>query len=231
MLAKFPISPRQAALWAAIGQGLALLSLIGSLVIFSLHFLAHMGLQSLMVTVSQIVIPGALCAFFFFLYQANGDIPSRFAFRIAGWLAGAGILLMWAIALWQTYQAQTMRIQHGMLPRSPWAQFLSLGAFSSLALIVFLFAAARESASPGSRGVLHIAAIVVVIVGVIGLPMELYRFPSLIAAIISTRQPIDGVLRPAWSCFGVTCRLISNLTELLFLALFSLKAMSSGDAT
>jgi hypothetical protein len=216
---------------------LTLVDLIGSLIIFSMPFLAHMGLQSLIVIASQIVIAGALCAFFFFLYQANGDIPSRFEFRIAGRVAGGGLLLLWAIGLWQAYGTYTrqhaMPISRGFLPAPFGLQFLSLGAFAGIALIVFLFAAARESANPGSRGVLHIAAIVTLVIGVIGLPMELYRFPSLIIAIISAgmRQPIDGVLRPAWSCFGAISGLIGSLTQLLFLAVFSLKAMSSGDAT
>ena len=201
MLAKLPISARQAALWAAIGKGLTLLNLTGSLIIFSMPFLAHMGPEPLIVIASQIVIAGAFCAFFFFMYQANGDIPSRFEFRIAGRLAGGGLLLLWVIGLWQAYRMYTVQhvlpIPRGFLPAPLGTQFLSLGAFAGIALIVFLFAAARESANPGSRGVLHIAAMIVLVIGVIGLPMELYRFPLFLA-----RSSARGRASRSTACSG-----------------------------
>ena len=230
---RFRVPAREAAFWAAIGEILSLLSLIGNLFIFRGPAFGYTGLESRIISAPPIMIGAALAAFFFFLYQANGDIPSRTGFRIAARLAGGGMLLGWAIAFRQMYQSYARRGTLGSSPGLSGMQIVSLGMLFGLALVVFLFTAARESAHPGTGRSLRITALVALILGVLGLSMSLYRFPVLIVATIGAgmRQPIEGWLRPAWSCFNSFCGIISQITLLLLLLAMSQRPLTDDPST
>ena len=88
----FDVTPRQAALWAAVGECLFLASLIGSWFIYSRPALAVIGIDYRIAIISPIILSLALVAFFIFLYKGNGDIPNRPGFRVAALVAAGGSL-------------------------------------------------------------------------------------------------------------------------------------------
>lgn len=99
-----PVSIRQAALWAAIGQSVVLLTTIGDLFVFTSAFTAgvHPTTQSTILTVCRILAAAGLFGFYYFLWTDEGRLPGGPRCRLSARVAAGALLVMYVVSFWQT---------------------------------------------------------------------------------------------------------------------------------